>query len=245
MANYEAKFNKNGNIKVGKIWTWNKLAGSGVIAGCKGTCGKHCTGCYKADNPKKSPCYVFKAYVLYGWDTSTVVASHVRNTNAMRNNIDKAFKELALQLSRAKNPPSVVRIHSAGELESADELINWFMLAEKFPAIHFYIYTKAYECLTKALDICHNKIPDNFFINVSIWHEEGLGIYNKYKHLTNIRAFVYDDGYNYNGRLDYNCYCPAYKKNEKGKVVLKHDLTCDKCGICFSDKAKVCACLDH
>lgn len=52
MANYEAKFNKNGNIKVGKIWTWNKLAGSGVIAGCKGTCGKHCTGCYKADNPK-------------------------------------------------------------------------------------------------------------------------------------------------------------------------------------------------
>ena len=42
---YIARMTKNGNIKIGQtMWSWNKLAGSGEIAGCKGTCGKHCNG---------------------------------------------------------------------------------------------------------------------------------------------------------------------------------------------------------
>ena len=85
---YQARFVKNGNIKVGRsMWTFNKLAGSGEIAGCQGTCGKHCMGCYNHEDPKKSPCYVFKSYVVYGWDHGTVVQGHIRNTNIMRNDI--------------------------------------------------------------------------------------------------------------------------------------------------------------
>ena len=65
--------------------------------------------------------------------------------------------------------------------------------------------------------------------------------YNKWKHLDCIRAFVYDDGYDYSKLLKIDCYCPAYDKSGK----LSHELTCDKCKICFQKKAKVCGCYSH
>lgn len=240
---YTAKFVKNGNIKIGNtMWSWNKLAGKGEIAGCKGTCGEHCHGCYNEEDPRKSPCYVFKSYNIYGWDHSSVVKGHVRNTKVMRENIEKAFNDIRLQLKRAKKKPSAVRIHAAGELETAHELRGWIETSKMTPDIPFYIYTKAYEVLDEVLSSMNaNEMPKNFFINVSIWHENGIDIYNKWKHLDNIRAFVYDDGYDYSKLLDINCYCPAYDKNGK----LSHELTCDRCKICFQKKAKVCGCYSH
>lgn len=240
---YIARFVKNGNIKIGDtMWSWNKLAGNGIIAGCKGTCGEHCRGCYDMNNPRKSPCYVFKSYNIYGWDHSSVVKGHVRNTNVMRENIDKAFNDIRLQLKRARKKPSAVRIHASGELETTQELREWIETATMSPSIPFYIYTKAYEVLDEVLSSMNvNAMPKNFFINVSIWHENGIDTYNKWKHLDCIRAFVYDDGYDYGQKLKINCYCPAYDKNGK----LNHDLTCDKCEICFKKKAKVCGCYSH
>ena len=240
---YVARMVKNGNIKIGQtMWSWNKLAGSGEIAGCKGTCGEHCSGCYNAENPRKSPCYVFKSYVMRGWDTSSVVKGHVRNTNIMRNDINHAFSDIRLQLARAKKRPSAIRIHASGELESAQELREWIKTAEMFPEIPFYVYTKAYEILDEVLsEMSNDTMPSNMFINVSIWHENGIDVYNKWKHLNCIRAFVYDDGYEYGDKLKIDCYCPAYDKNGK----LHHDLTCDKCKICFQRKAKVCGCYNH
>ena len=240
---YTARFVKNGNIKIGNtMWSWNKLAGNGVIAGCKGTCGEHCEVCYDPSNPRKSPCYVFKSYNIYGWDKSSVVKGHVRNTNVMREDIDKAFEDIRLQLTRAKKKPSAVRIHASGELETVQELKEWIETAKLTPDIPFYIYTKAYEILDTALSSTDNKtMPKNFFINISIWHENGIDIYNKWKHLDCIRAFVYDDGYDYSKKLKINCYCPAYDENGK----LSHELTCDKCKICFQKKAKVCGCYSH
>ena len=240
---YIARMTKNGNIKIGQtMWSWNKLAGNGEIAGCKGTCGKHCNGCYNADNPRKSPCYVFKSYNLYGWDQSSVVKGHVRNTNIMRNDIDHAFDDIRLQLKRAKKKPSAVRIHVSGELETAQELREWIATASMNQDIPFYTYTKAYESLDEVLPNFNNDtMPKNFFINISIWHENGIDAYNKWKHLDCVRAFVYDDGYDYENKLKIDCYCPAYDKNGK----LHHDLTCDKCKICFQRKAKVCGCYNH
>lgn len=240
---YTAKFVKNGNIKIGNtMWSWNKLAGNGIIAGCKGTCGEHCKGCYNAEDPKKSSCYVFKSYVQYGWDGGTVVKSHIRNTNIIRNDIDKAFEDIRLQLKRAKKKPSAVRIHASGELESAKELKMWLETAKMFPKIPFYVYTKAYNVVDDVLSHTKMKdLPNNFYINISIWLESGIETYNKWKHLDFIRAFVYDNGYNYGDMLKINCHCPAYDKNGK----LSHDLTCDKCKICFQKKAKVCGCYSH
>ena len=240
---YVARMVKNGNIKLGQtMWTWNKLAGNGTIAGCKGTCGQHCNGCYNAENPRKSPCYVFKSDNIYGWDHSSVVRGHVRNTNVMRNDINHAFSDIRLQLARAKKRPSAVRIHASGELESAQELREWIKTAEMFPEIPFYVYTKAYEILDEVLsEMSNDTMPSNMFINVSIWHENGIDTYNKWKHLDCVRAFVYDDGYDYGDKLKIDCYCPAYDKNGK----LHHDLTCDKCKICFQSKAKACGCYNH
>ena len=240
---YVARMVKNGNIKIGDtMWSWNKLAGSGEIAGCKGTCGEHCHGCYNADDPRKSPCYVFKSYNIYGWDNSTVVMGHVRNTNIMRRDIDYAFNDIRLQLLRARKKPSAVRIHAAGELETANELRKWIETAAMFSFSPFYVYTKAYDILDEVLsELDNDSIPDNFFINVSVWHENGIDTYNKWKHLDCVRAFVYDDGYDYGDKIKIDCHCPAYDKNGK----LSHELTCDKCGICFQKKAKVCGCYDH
>jgi hypothetical protein len=238
---YTARMVKNGNIKIGQsMWSWNKLAGAGEIAGCKGTCGEHCQGCYNTEDPKHSSCYVFKSYNQYGWDQSSVVKGHIRNTNIMRANPDQAFEEIRLQLQRAKKKPSAVRVHAAGELETAKELRGWIETAEMFSDVPFYIYTKAYEVLEEVLSTT-DVMPDNFFINISIWHDDGVDVYNKWKHLDTIRAFVYDDNWSYGDKLKYDCHCPAY--DAAGK--LSHDLTCDKCKICFQKKAKVCACYSH
>ena len=234
---YSATFVKSGNIKIGNMYAFNKLAGGGKIAGCKGTCTGNCDGCYNKKNPKKSACYVFKSYVQYGWDKSTVVKSHIKNTKAIRNDINQAFKDLDLQLKRAKKKPSTIRIHSAGELEKKEELIQWITLAKKYEKIKFYLYTKAYAIVDEVLN--DMELPKNFFINISVWHDRGVDVYKKYIDNSQVRAFVYDDGYDYNLKID--CYCPAYDKDGK----LHHDITCDKCGICFGSKARVCACYSH
>ena len=148
-----------------------------------------------------------------------------------------------------------IRIHASGEIESTEELMEWMRLSKKHEAWPFYIYTKAEDYVDEALTrMAKEGYPSNFFINVSIWHEHGVDIYNKWKHLPFIRAYVYDDGWDYKSiGLELKKYCPAYQWEEKTlksgkisrKVVLKHDLTCDKCKMCFSEKNKVLGCLSH
>jgi len=233
----KAKF-FNGNVKVGKMLTFNKLAGNTKWNGCTGTCGEHCGGCYNPENPKESDCYVIKSYIQY---KDAVIGPHVDNTIAMREHMSEAFDDLDRKLSR-KRVIVPVRIHSSGEFETTGEIEGWINLARKHPDTPFYVYTKAYDLVDKVLTK-DSKLPKNFFINYSIWHEHGIKEYNKWKKLDNVRAFVYDDGkYNYKqAGLNINCRCPAY--NEKGK--LDHNYTCDKCKICYQKKAKVCSCSSH
>jgi len=234
----------NGNVKVGDMLTFNKLAGNVVLHGCMGSCGKHCTGCWNPEHWQESDCYVAKSYVQYG---NMVIDSHIVNTEAMRKDPWKACEELNNQLKR-KRTLKTVRQHSSGELETVEELKAWMWLASQNPERPFYVYTKAYEIVDKVLSTTEAKnLPKNYYINISVWHEHGIDCYNKWKHIPTVRAFAYDDGqYDYakNG-LKISAYCPAYKKNEKGKVKLSHDLTCDKCKLCFQAKAKVVGCLSH
>jgi len=246
----------NGNIKVGNMLTWNKLAGAGYLLGVLGSCGEFCKGgCYDCKNPMKSPCYVFKSYAQYG---ASVIDSHTINTLWMRYKMAQTFTILNKQLKKMKKSKPI-RIHASGEFESAEEVKGWFRLAELNPSFPFYVYTKAYKYVDEAMEDwmkLHGKnIPDNFYINVSIWHESGVEFYHKWEHVDNIKAFVYNDGYDYAGKLEMKCNCPAYKKetkvdkkgNVKERVVLKHDLTCDRCKLCFINNkgAKVISCLDH
>ena len=121
-------------------------------------------------------------------------------------------------------------------------------LAKQNPKRIFYVYTKAYEILDEVLGSMKKEdIPKNYYINVSVWHEHGIDCYNRWKHIPTIRAYAYDDEtFDYEkAGLHIDGKCPAYRKNEKGKVKLYHDLTCDKCKLCFQDKAKVLTCLSH
>ena len=223
--------------------TFNKLAGSTIFKGCPGSCKEHSAGCWNPNNWKKSPCYVAKSYTQY---KDVVINCHIFNTLGMRNSPFAVAVILDNKLSRMRSIKPI-RIHSSGELESVQELKAWLWLAKKHPKNKFYIYTKAYDILEEILEKEKKVLPPNFFINISIWHEAGIKYYLKWKNLTNIRAFVYDDGgYDYAKHgLTVKTYCPAYKKNEKGKVKLSHDLTCDKCTLCFQPKQKVIGCLSH
>lgn len=233
---YTSRWNKKGNAKLGpSIWSYSKLAGGGKIKNCQGSC-PNCEGCYNAEHPEESTCYVFTSYRLY----HNVVDAHIRNTNIMRNDMAKAFEELDTQIKRAKKKPTVCRIFASGDLETSQELKGWFGLATKNPNTKFYMYTKSCNVLNEVLP--NTKIPKNLYINVSIWHESNLDTYNKYKKLKNVRAFVYMDDYDYSGKIKINGMCPAYSKDKRG---MNHDYSCETCGLCFQEKVKVVGCWEH
>ena len=120
----------------------------------------------------------------------------------------------------------------------------WCNLATEHPETIFYLYTKNYNVVQKAID--NDIIPNNMYINISVWHENGISSYNNMKNHNQIRAFVFVDKewnverYNKNG-LDITSMCGAYDKNGK----MNHAVTCEKCGKCFSNKNKCVGCYEH
>lgn len=241
----KAKLNRGGNIKLGQlIGTFSKLMGDDnyfipeLQTYVRGTCGKHCDGC-------KGSCYVTKSYRRYTErDTGkcSVKLGHARNTIAVRENIEQVFADLTGQIRRARKPFVIVRIHQSGELETVTEFKMWCNIAREFPNIVFYIYTKAFELVIPAL--LAGDVPKNLVVLMSIWHEYGIKEFDAVKHLDNVKAFVYCDGYNYTKHgLTIQTMCTAY--NEHGKM--NHAVTCDKCRKCFNslESCKVIGCYDH
>ena len=223
------------NIKLGRIASWSTVFGTKPVYVKKldgyvqGTCGKECgnkkTGC-------EAFCYVDKSYWKPG-----VVYGHARNTMGLRVAPEKVFSDLDKQLSNARSYDTI-RLNQSGDLESENEFLMWCRLAEKHPKFKFYIYTKQYKYVERAL--LAGMAPDNFQINYSVWHKKGLTEFNKVKHLKNVSAFVYDDGELYID-IEKKNYCHAY--NEQGK--LDHSKSCSKCGKCFNHLFKVIGCKAH
>jgi hypothetical protein len=229
-----ARIASNGNIKLGKLMgTFSKLFGNDTFdtkyGKVSGTCGHHCEGC-------KGKCYVRKSY-RYG----SVINGHARNTLAFRNNLDEAFYQINLQLSRKRKPFQFIRINQSGELESTTELVWWIVTARKNPNTAFYLYTKNFEAVREVAN-SNIKVPDNFTVLISVWHEYGITEYNEFKHLPWIKCFVYCDGFDYEAHgLQIETMCKAY--DEKGKM--NHDITCDKCKKCIKSQFKIIGCNEH
>jgi len=239
-ADVKASWNKNGNTKVGAMWTFSKLYGNeefyfpelddngGYITG---TCGGNCAACMP-------DCYVAKSY-----RNDSVSYGHMKNTVAMRRDPMQAARDLSAQIDRAKKKPAICRIDQSGELETFDELTALCWLAEQHKDIQFYVYSKAFELLTPAL--LSGMVPENLTVLISVWHEYGIEVYNLVKHLPNVKAFVYDDRkFDYAAAgLEIQTYCKAY--DESGKM--DHSITCDICRKCFNrlNSCKVIGCYDH
>lgn len=235
----KAGMRKNGNIKLGNMWTFSKLYGNQnhyiKPLGCfiTGTCGKYCSGC-------KEKCYV-KASYRYG----SVIYGHAVNTIAMRSDTIGLFSEFDRQLTAARKKPDTVRINQSGEIESRQEFSCWCDLALSHDNVQFYLYTKAYDLvLPEILErYAAGTLPENITILCSIWHEYGLKEYETVKHIPNVKAFAYCDGYDYSAfGLDINTYCMAYRNGK-----LDHSITCDKCRKCFNRavNSKVIGCNEH
>lgn len=248
----DARWNYNGNIKVGNIATWSKLPGDAVFVSerygeVKGTCGGCCEHCGHSINGKRPPCYVFKSHRY-----PSVVDSQARNTLSMRNNPDKVREQLSGSLSRKRIPVVAARYDQSGEIETEKELDVLCGIASDHKDTPFYIYTKRTEIVVPAL--LDGKVPENLTVLISIWHEQGIEEYLKVAHLPNVKAFVYcdknSDPINGWGVEEYaahgiiiQTFCKAYGMDGK----MNHEVTCDVCKKCFnrSKNAKIVGCWDH
>lgn len=246
----DARWNYDGNIKVGNIATLSTLPGDRTFVSerygeVKGTCGDCCEHCGHSLNGKRPPCYVFKSHRF-----PSVVDSQARNTLSIRNDPVKAFRQLSDSLSRKRNPVSACRYDQSGEIENSIQHKGMCMVADEHKDIPFYVYSKKYGVITPALEA--GFVPDNFMHLYSIWHEQGIEEYLKVAHLPNVKAFVYcdinSDPVNGWGVEQYaergiviQTFCNAY--DIKGKM--NHDITCDICGKCFGKNVKIIGCWNH
>ena len=208
----------NGNTKVGRgIYCVNTLAGDEPLTkkdgtqltNIAGTCGGCCSVCILN-------CYARKAQIRYSsienlktWNDNTILA---------KEDPKKMFEELADFLDREM--VSAVRYHAMGEIPSVEYLNYMFDIAEKYPNVQFYTYTKRFKWLEEVTS--KRKQPDNLSINVSIWHKN-------YSNPFNFPEFIYDDGTDEEvAKLPH---CPAVNKDghETG-------ITCAKCRRCVYAK---------
>lgn len=205
----------NGNDKVGKgIYCLNTLAGDKPLkkkdgtqlTNISGTCEGCCSVCKKDCYARKTQVFRSSKNNLRNWNENTILA---------KEDPKKLFEELSEFLNREM--VSAVRFHSMGEIPSPEYLKYMFDIAEKFPLVQFYTYTKRFEWIEEIIE--KRKQPANLVINVSIWHKNYANPYN-------FPEFIYDDGTE--SDVAQLPHCPAVDKNghETG-------ITCARCRRCL------------
>jgi len=105
---------KDGNSKLAKhVGTWSITAGFP-------TCGRECTGCYALKIQKLRP------VVASSWEANFKVSQEVDFSERMV--VHKKFK--------------YVRVHASGDFYSQEYINKWVKIAERYPDVIFYAYTK-------------------------------------------------------------------------------------------------------
>lgn len=217
-----------GNLKLGNIPGLNLLPGdeplqakNGQLTNIAGTCGKYCKDCIKN-------CYAVRYVKLR---QNSCVKPYAMNTLIMRNNPEKL--RAAIKDYCTKNIVKYFRFHSAGEIESLEQLRLYGLICTDNPDVVFYTYTKAFDILEawfKELSASNTEPPENFVINLSEWHEN-LDYLNKvhpyFSRFCNV--FAYDDCTD--KRYAEMPHCPAI--NIRGHET---GVTCAQCRRCLQLK---------
>lgn len=140
---------KNGNSKLTKgIWIFNLPPGKSCL---------RCKDCY-------TTCYAMKAYRQY----STVRACWDKHYDLARNDLDGLRHMITFQLAkllRAGKEIKAVRIHSAGDFFSQEYVDMWQLIANMFPQVKFFAFTKSLDRLDfSRLMACENvNIINSFY----------------------------------------------------------------------------------
>ena len=219
-----------GNTKLGKgVYALNLMPGSkpisskdkGQLTNVTGTCVGCCDGC-------ENYCYAVRDARRFH---NTVIPSVGKNTEIMRHDMDKGFKQIKEQLIAKK--AKVLRWHSSGEIMSYDYLLHMVKMAVELPDVKFYFYTKRFGFVEKYLKN-HGMFPENLVCNISEWKGNTDGYY-----LDGLNRFVYDDGTD--PAMQSVVHCPAVDKTGH-----KTGITCDQCKRCFSgNKGTMTAVYEH
>jgi hypothetical protein len=146
----------------------------------------------------------------------------------MRNNPDKVRESINEYC--AKNIVKYFRFHTAGEIESVEQLDLYATICRDNPDVVFYIYTKNFAALQDWFEMLSERnegIPENFVINLSEWHGN-LEFIGKTGHdlFKECNIFSYDDGEDCH--FSGHPHCPAIDKggHETG-------VTCAQCRRCM------------
>ena len=152
----------------------------------------------------KADCYAVKSYRMY---------PTVRNYQDIMqffalNDIPTLENKITHELSNPKKWfQDTVRIHSSGDFITQNYLNMWFQIAEKFPHIKFYAYTKVNNILN------FSATPKNLnIINSFVNNKLNFG---SYEYISKLRA------------ESKGIICPP----TRGK-----NLTCEECKYCFDKK---------
>lgn len=164
----------------------------------------------------RKDCYAIKAMRQY---ESTRTAWN-NNTDLFETLPELGADMLIDWLSRRRTLPESFRWHSSGDILGRDHLRAIVRVAEAFPTVRFFGYTKTREVLPMLSDL-----PSNLIIRVSMWTDLPVPE-------TTVPLAWYQDGTE--TRAD-GIVCPA----TNGVKV-----TCDKCRIC-SHTAKAVTFLSH
>jgi len=168
---------QNSELRADRIWNWTLPAwvtkmpdGTNInVCPSAGACAKVCYA--------RNGTYNFKG----------VKAAHTRNLSMVRDDLNKWGELMKQELRHKKFSPSgvarfdeeqlaalalnardaiwaevggaAVRIHDAGDFFSAEYLLKWLEIAEEFPLIVFYAYTKE---VLKFRELVERKAPANF-----------------------------------------------------------------------------------
>lgn len=229
----------NGNRKTGHIITINTLPASGIyckkdgtpICNVSGTCGRCSDNC-------ESLCYACRDLRQHHNATAPAWG---KNTLILREKPEQYEADIieALEANREKGKKGLktytdkARIHSAGELESTNELRIYNRIATQFPEVKFALYTKNFDILLDAF-AGGLKLAKNLIVRLSEWNDKnGISNISKWAqgkqgaHVAKVLSlprFVYDD----TGKSTY-VHCPAVRADgsrNKG-------INCNVCGRCF------------
>lgn len=131
---------KKGNTKIGKVWAWSMLpreiaytfTWSGKEYNICGTCWGTC----KDPDTGEITCYACAGH----YQRQSVRASLGINTFLARYCLD--FLERAIKAQIEADNIQVCRVHVAGDFFSDQYVEMWQRVAESFPAVCFWTYTK-------------------------------------------------------------------------------------------------------